>query len=71
MKMTPSQQAKSAGLKSLQQVVDFHGLKDNGEPVLNINTLRNWHEHKPSIFKTILAGTIALQHEIFEDDYFL
>ena len=59
--MTPSQQAKAAGLKSLQQVVDFHGLKDSGEPVLNINTLRNWHEHKPAIFKTILAGTLAQQ----------
>jgi len=57
--MTPSQQAKAAGLKSLQQVVDFHGLKVNGEPVLNINTLRNWHKHKPAIFKTILAGTLA------------
>tara|TARA_R110002153_G_scaffold78418_5_gene200828 strand:+ start:1893 stop:2096 length:204 start_codon:yes stop_codon:yes gene_type:complete len=54
--VTPSKQAKSAGLKSLQQVVDFHGLKDNGEPVLNINTLRNWHEHKPAIFRTILLG---------------
>ena len=59
--MTPSQQAKAAGLKSLQQIVDFHGLKDNGEPMLNIKTLRNWHEHKPSIFKTMLAGTLAQQ----------
>tara|TARA_R110000822_G_scaffold145059_2_gene283842 strand:+ start:485 stop:685 length:201 start_codon:yes stop_codon:yes gene_type:complete len=57
--MTPSQQAKAAGLKSLQQIVEFHGLKPNGEPLLNINTLRNWHEHKPEIFKTILAGTLA------------
>ena len=65
--MTPSQQAKAAGLRSLQQVVDFHGLKDNGEPVLNINTLRNWHEHKPSIFKTILAGTLAQQQVISTD----
>jgi len=60
--MTPSQQAKAAGLKSLQQVVAFHGLKDNGEPMLNIKTLRNWHEHKPSIFKTMLIGT-AIQIE--------
>ena len=54
--MTPSQQAKAAGLKSLQQVVDFHGKKDNGEPVLNLKTLRNWHEHKPAIFRTVLLG---------------
>ena len=57
--MTPSQQAKSLGLKSLTQVVELHGVKENGQPVLNINTLTNWHRDKPEVFKTVLVGSLA------------
>jgi len=51
--MTPSQQAKDMGLKSLNQVSEITGVC--------LNTLINWHRDKPSLFKTVLQGckTIA------------
>jgi len=55
--MTPAQQAKAAGLKSLTQIVEFHGLKENGQPLLSLNTLTNWHRDKPELFKTTIIGT--------------
>ena len=54
--MTPSQQAKSVGLKGLTQVVDMHGLKPNGQPILNISTLSNWQTSKPELFETVIIG---------------
>ena len=52
--MTPSQQAKAAGLSSLAVVVDMTGV--------SYQTLNNWHKHKPNLFATVLAGCKAL-HE--------
>jgi hypothetical protein len=52
-KMTPSQQAKAAGLKSLKQVTEITGVSGN--------TLDNWHKHKPELFKTVLAGCMAAE----------
>ena len=50
--MTPSQQAKAAGLKSLAVVVEMTGV--------SYQTLNNWHKHKPELFTTVLAGCKAL-----------
>jgi hypothetical protein len=52
-KMTPSQQAKAAGLKSLKQVTEITGVSGN--------TLDNWSKHKPELFKTVLAGCMAAE----------
>jgi len=49
--MTPSQQAKSAGLKSLSQVSELTGQ--------SLQTLGNWHRDKPELFRIVLLGCIA------------
>lgn len=49
---TPSQQAKSAGLKSLTTVSDITGV--------SLQTLTNWHKDKPKLFKVVVAGCVAL-----------
>ena len=46
--MTPSQQAKRAGLKSLVQVERITGVKKR--------TLYNWYENKPKLFEAVLIG---------------
>ena len=46
--MTASEQAKSVGLKSLSQVSDFSGV--------SLQTLNNWSNHKPRLFKVVLFG---------------
>lgn len=51
--MTPSQQAKAAGLKSLAVVADMTGQ--------SIQTLGNWAKNKPELFAVVLAGCKALQ----------
>lgn len=50
--MTPSQQAKAAGLKSLAEMSRISGVSKR--------TLINWHKSKPQLFKTVLAGCVAL-----------
>ena len=50
--MTPSQEAKSAGLKSLTTVSDITGV--------SLQTLTNWHKDKPKLFKAVVAGCVAL-----------
>ena len=49
--MSPSQQAKAAGLKSLSQVSEM-----TSKP---LNTLINWHREAPELFKIVLAGCVA------------
>lgn len=49
--MTPSQQAKSVGLKSLTQVSKLTGQ--------SLNTLTNWHRDKPELFKVVLLGCLS------------
>ncbi len=49
--MTPSQQAKSVGLKSLTQVSQITGV--------SLNTLTNWHRDKPELFRIVLIGAIS------------
>jgi len=50
--MTPSQQAKAEGLKSLSQVADLSGVK--------LRTLDNWHKNKPKLFNIVLQGCKAV-----------
>lgn len=57
--MTPAQQAKAEGLKSLSQVRDMLGTNKNGHPMVSLQTLSNWAKHKPELFKTVLAGCVA------------
>lgn len=49
--MTPSQQAKAVGIKSLTQVSEITGV--------SLNTLTNWHRDKPELFRIVLLGCVA------------
>lgn len=49
--MTPSQQVKSVGLKSLTQVSQLTGQ--------SLQTLSNWHRDKPELFRIVLLGCLA------------
>jgi hypothetical protein len=49
--MTPSQQAKSAGLKSLLQVSEITGV--------SIQTLSNWAKNKPDLFRVVIVGATS------------
>ncbi len=51
--MTPSQQCKSAGLDSLAQVSKMTGV--------SVQTLSNWHKHKPDLFKIVILGCLSGQ----------
>ena len=55
--MTPSQQAKAAGLKSLKEVSELTGV--------SIQTLINWHKNKPDLFRVVIFGSkrIKVFHE--------
>lgn len=46
--MTPSEQAKASGFKSLKQVSLLSGVK--------LRTLDNWHKSRPELFKVLLKG---------------
>lgn len=58
--MSPSRQAKASGLKSLTQASQLLGTKPDGMPVVSLQTLTNWHKHKPKLFAVVLAGCKAL-----------
>jgi len=47
-KMTPSQQAKAEGLKSLSVVARLTGQ--------SLQTLGNWAKNKPDLFRIVLKG---------------
>jgi hypothetical protein len=51
--MTPSEQAKNAGLPSLAAVTELTGTSPQ--------TLSNWQKYKPELFKTVLAGCVYLR----------
>ncbi len=59
--MTPAQQAKSVGLKNLTQVMEHFGIKPNGQPVVSLNTLTNWHRDKPKLFHAVLIGVREIE----------
>jgi hypothetical protein len=48
--MTPSEQCKAAGLKSLAELVKISEASEQ--------TLINWHRYKPKLFKLVLAGAV-------------
>lgn len=52
--MTPSEQCKAAGLKSLAELVRLSGVSEQ--------TIINWHRNKPKLFKTVLAGAYVLKN---------
>lgn len=52
MALTPSQQAKAAGLKNLRQVQQLTGQ--------SAQTLGNWAKHKPELFRIVLIGCAIL-----------
>ena len=47
-RVTPSQQAKELGCKSLKEVSVMTGVSEQ--------TLINWHKNKPKLFKIVLIG---------------
>ena len=49
--MTPSEQAKAAGLKSLGRVTELTGVSRQ--------TLTNWSKNKPKLFAVVLLGGVA------------
>lgn len=49
--MTPSQQAKAVGLKSLAVVTSLTGVSKS--------TLFDWHKNKPRLFAVVLKGCMA------------
>ena len=51
--MTPSQQAKATGLKSLTVVSELTGV--------SLQTLGNWHKHKPQLFQVVVKGCVAVK----------
>jgi hypothetical protein len=51
--MTPSEQCKAAGLKSLAELSRISQTSER--------TLINWHKHKPESFKVMLAGAVAIK----------
>lgn len=61
--MTPSKQAKAAGLKSLTQARDMLGTNKNGHPMVSLQTLTNWHRNKPELFRVVIAGCVAVIEE--------
>lgn len=50
--MSPSRQAKAAGLKNLSQVSELTGV--------SLQTLTNWHKNKPKLFNIVLLGCLAV-----------
>jgi hypothetical protein len=51
--MTPSQQAKAAGLSSLAEVSRMTGQSPQ--------TLNNWSRWKPELFRVVIAGCVAIK----------
>ena len=51
--MTPSEQCKAAGLKSLAELAKISSA--------STRTLINWHKDKPALFATVLAGAVVIE----------
>lgn len=48
--MTPSQQCKQAGLKSLKELILLSEVSEQ--------TLINWHKNKPVLFELLICGAL-------------
>lgn len=53
--MTPSEQCKKAGLKSLAELCEITGVSEQ--------TLINWHRNKPKLFAVVIAGAVAIKEQ--------
>lgn len=51
--MTPSEQCKQAGLKSLAELVRISEVSEQ--------TLINWHKNKPRLFTVVVAGAAVIK----------
>jgi hypothetical protein len=51
--MTPSEQCKTAGLKSLAELAKISGV--------SVQTLINWHRDKPALFAVVVAGAVVIK----------
>jgi hypothetical protein len=51
--MTPSEQCKAAGLKSLAELAKISEV--------SVQTLINWHKDKPALFATVVAGAVVIK----------
>ena len=51
--MTPSEQCKRAGLKSLAELAAISSA--------STRTLINWNRDKPRLFATVLAGAVVIK----------
>lgn len=49
--MTPSEQCKSAGLRSLAELSRITGC--------SVQLLINWHRERPKLFDVVVAGAVA------------
>jgi hypothetical protein len=58
--MTPSQQAKKAGLDSLAELSRLSGV--------SIQTLINWHKNKAALFEIVCLGVKRKLEAIDEQD---
>ena len=62
--MSPAQQAKAAGLKSLLQVSELTGV--------SIQTLSNWAKNKPELFQVVISGSVKellISQPVIRDDF--
>ena len=53
--MTPSQTAKSAGLKNLAQVIEITGVPRS--------TLVDWYHNKPKLFNAVILGCKTISED--------
>ena len=53
--MTPSKQAKEAGLSGLKEMSDMTGK--------TVRTLQNWFNNEKKLFFVALAGCVAIKNE--------
>lgn len=61
IKMKTSEKAKAAGLKNLKELCELTGQSSQ--------TLRNWDENKPELFKAVLAGAASLKRESRSEEH--
>ena len=54
--MTPSEQCKAAGLKSLAELVKISEVSEQ--------TLINWHRDKTKLFKLVLSGAVLEKNDL-------
>lgn len=54
--MTPSQQAKQYGCKSVKAVSD--------SCLVPVRTLYDWHRLKPELYRCVCLGSLAMREEV-------